>query len=627
MDNPELKLNIGVYERESSDLTLRYINSFNTSENNIITYETEDACIKSITDGITVLCAIFSEDFEIRDDAKNQLTFYVDESRINLADRLISSFSTTLGTESSDISEELAQQLLRIIEVTSVKATESLAITIANRVSIQKTKEELVATDKSVSGMDTATESINLRTLKSRASDIEKDYTELWTNAIKLYDSVRKTDFANDSDVSDAISKLNKTITTTDALRRIDDLSKAIDSLSGSIDRLQERLEKAGTVQSQVIKNIEETKKETNKISANTESLKEKQEEILSEISAFELRSARSITNPVNTLIESVSSTNTRLTYSFSYLLTLAILFVGIMLSSTIVFMEKDSKAYFRNFTTPTTQTYMTLINYLTAIFIIVQQTILILLIAHFTLSVPILTNLLVTSIILFLGITLFITIGLLIGVMSTTSEALTMSNLIIGSIFLFLSNLIIPLETLSPLISKIATFNPYVIVSEGIRKAMLFQANFSNLVFELTMLIIYIIILIIAMILIHKLGFKKYFASRRHKKNLLITEPHNLLLEIDHQKKKIKNIPELTDFLKTIDEEKYKEITQKNNPISEWLSNNLKKKILAIRIKRKNLVKTIRILEKHQNKVDKKNKRKTRKQKIQQQETKQQEK
>jgi ABC-type multidrug transport system permease subunit len=128
-------------------------------------------------------------------------------------------------------------------------------------------------------------------------------------------------------------------------------------------------------------------------LTKNTDEIKIKQEQILQEIESFELRSARSITNPINTRTESVASTSNRLTYSFSYLLTLAILFIGLMLSSTLVYMEKDSKSFFRNFTTPTTQRYFAFINYLTALIIIIIQTLLILAIAHFTLSVPILTN------------------------------------------------------------------------------------------------------------------------------------------------------------------------------------------------------------------------------------------
>jgi hypothetical protein len=113
MDNTELKLNIGVHEKQPTLLTSRYIESFSASDYNTIKYETEQQCISSIRDGVTVLCAVFSEDFEIRDGAKNELTFYVDESRMNLVDRLISSFSTTMGVESSDISEELAEQLYK----------------------------------------------------------------------------------------------------------------------------------------------------------------------------------------------------------------------------------------------------------------------------------------------------------------------------------------------------------------------------------------------------------------------------------------------------------------------------------------------------------------------------------
>jgi hypothetical protein len=220
---------------------------------------------------------------------------------------------------------------------------------------------------------------------------------------------------------------------------------------------------------------------------------------------------------------------------------------------------------------------------------------------------VPILSNALVTSTILFIGITLFIILGLFIGTISTTSEAVTMSNIVIGSVFLFLSNLILPLETLSPVIAKIASFNPYVIVSEGIRKAMLFNAGFEQIIPDIMMLISYIAILVTFMIIINQLGFKHFLATRRHKKNLLVTEPEHLIIEINNDVKIIKNIPDLIKTLKEMKEKEYEEITKKDNSIREWLKNTLNKRMLAIRIKNKKLEGAIEVLEKYQNKKDKK--------------------
>ena len=611
MEDPDVKLNIGIHTAEPSNLTNRYIESFNTTQHNIIMYDNKEDCMNSISEGNTVMCAIFSENFELKDDAKNELTFYVDESRMNLVDKLISSFSTTLGTETSEISEELAQELLRIIDKTHDDTTKSLALTINNRAQTNIIKQETKTTKDSMDGIDTTVETINTRTLENKARDIEDDFSELRRKARDIIRLAEGINFQgeNETKLEEEIEKLDEIIDESNALSNLDDLQDSLSTISSRITRMTDRLESVGEAKEEITTNINKIQTAITTLDENTEKIKTKKEEIIHAIESFELRTARTITNPVNTETKSVATEESRLTYSFSYLLTLAILFIGIMLSSTLVYMEKDSKAFFRNFTTPTTQKYFTLINYLTSLIIITLQTIIILIIAYYTLNVPILNNALITATILLLGITFFIVLGILIGLLATTSEAVTMSTIVIGSIFLFLSNLILPLETLSPIISQIANYNPYVIVSEGIRKAMLFDITIQQAQTELILLSIYTIIITIIMILVNNLGIKHYLATRRHRKNLIITQPENLTLELKGHKKKIKNIPELIKELKEIKQDEYQELIKDENPISEWLRNNLEKKMLARRIRKKKLKDTIKILEKHQEKQNKKRK------------------
>ena len=140
----------------------------------------------------------------------------------------------------------------------------------------------------------------------------------------------------------------------------------------------------------------------------------------------------------------------------------------------------------------------------------------------------------------------------------------------------------------------------------------MLFQsATIQETYPAMMMLISYIAIIVTMMIIINKLGLKHYFATRRHRKNLLITEPENLILDIKNEKKKIKNILELITTLKTLNKQEYEELTKEQNPISDWLRNNLKQRTLAIKVRKKKLEDTIKTLEKYQKKKDKKARKK----------------
>lgn len=613
MDAQDTTLNIGVHERQESDLTKRYIDSFDTPEYNIIMYDDEFSCENSILDGLTVMCAVFSEDFELRDDAKNEIIFYVDESRMNLIDSLISSFTTTMSGETSEISEELASKLISIVDIADEEARESLALIIKNRADISSAKSEVGEAGASLGGLDTGSESVSLSRIENLVEDAEEDFLELRKKALDLVSEANKANLSEEEDLKKAISDLNKTVRESTGIKNFDDLSRAVRSVASSVSKMSDKLDEFDSARSDVISNINELSSKVDSLEESTDKLKNKQERIISEIESFDLRSARRITSPINTHVRSVATADNRLSYSFSYLLSLAILFVGLMLSSTLFYMEKDSRSFFRNFTTPTPQRFFALSNYLTSMIVILIQTILIITIAYFTLEVPILNNLLITSAFLILGITLFVLMGLLIGLMANTSEAVTMSNIIIGSVFLFVSNLILPLETLSPLVSKIASFNPYVIISEGIRKSMLFDLTFAQIRNDLILLSVYILLLVGLMVLVNKLGFKHFLAMRRHRKNMLVTAPENLILEIGNKERKIKNMPELIEVLKELSEEEYNQIIKEKNIISDWLKNNLKRTLLAIRIKNKKLPEVIKKLERHQKAKDRKNKKKLR--------------
>ena len=75
-----------------------------------------------------------------------------------------------------------------------------------------------------------------------------------------------------------------------------------------------------------------------------------------SNIGGIQIDNAQKIVNPITTKIQPIVAEKTYLNYIFSGLLTLVIMFISILLSTTIVMMEKTSPSYFRNFITPKMQ-------------------------------------------------------------------------------------------------------------------------------------------------------------------------------------------------------------------------------------------------------------------------------
>jgi len=451
--------------------------------------------------------------------------------------------------------------------------------------------------------LDVGDEEINIADITKDVDSLINDFVSLKNKASDVTeDGIDLASTINGTALEDSINALNATLKnvqpTADGIAA---LSASIDNVETSVGNLKQKLSNTRISKSQVLTDLNLMLVTLNDVSTELNTVKQKLEEIALEISKLTVTDAGAISNPITTKIEPVVANNNQLTYSFPYLLMLIVLFVGIMLSSTIVFMEKDSRAYFRTFTTPITNFFFLWLTYVTSALVILVQTILILLAVQFGLGVPAFSNFGISALFIFLSLTVFVSIGIFVGQLFNTSEGITMSTIAIGSVMLFLSNLILPLETLDPVIQSIARYNPYVIASEGIRKAMLFGATIKGLYVDLLLLAGYSLLLLGITLLTMKIISSKYLERMYHtsKKNL-ITVPEDHYLHIKEIEVTVKDMPSLIKTLKNMSDEEYEKINKPKNIISEWVKLSYKAKTLSLVLKRKNRQRTIEILEKY---------------------------
>jgi len=604
-ESGESTLNIGIHVDEHSDLANRFINNLNTTENNIILFKNESRCINSIKEGVSVACINFPKNFKIEDNASNEVTFHIDESRINLAYRLISSLQLNLDVESEAVSQELTSKLLEIITSASKDVDASIASIISLKASTMKTKSTSSSSTSTLSGLDAETVDVDLSTIASELSSLSTDFSSLRNKAKDAVSSGYKLlDNASISapELKSDLSSLNVSITATaTSVTSIAQLSTDINKAKTNVDNMKSKLANAKNVKSSVLDNLGKLSSDLDKISSDLDTVKVKQERIKANIASFNLRNAESIVNPITTKIEPVTAKNTRLTYSFPYLLMLIVLFVGIMLSGTLVFMEKDSKAFFRTFTTPAKNVFFVWTTYLTSAMTIIVQVLLILLVVKYWLEVPVFTNIFASILIIFLSLTVFIFGGIFLGNLFNTSQAITMGTISIGSILLFLSNLVLPIETLSPAIQNLIKYNPYVLASEALRRAILFQTPIKGMIFEITVLTIYSILLLAGIIIVIKIYSSKYLSSIHitGKRNI-IRNPEDHYLHIKELNLTIKDIQGLVDIIKSMSDKEYENTVRPKNVFADWLKNSYKDRILSILVRRKSRLKVIEILERH---------------------------
>lgn len=606
-DTTDSQIPIGIYKPDNSNLTNRYITNLESEKNKIIQYESEDECIRSIEQTETVTCIIFPQDFVLEDNKYNQLKIYVDESRINLVHQIISSLSSNVEFESAEVRKEITDKLLLIVAKAEAENEENIKIAQEMLNNLPNSINETSDAETLLSNVNDSDEDLDMFSLSGKFSSFKGNVEKL-RRAVKNSFSegnklLEKIDYngSERKDFENVLSDINKTISDTNKIEDdMDALSRKLNLAATKAESLRKKLEASRNAKETTIETLKKLEEDFKSYEEQTKTMLTNMIDIRDEIKSFQFRNSESIVNPVSTSITTITTHN-KVTYSFPYLLMLIILFVGIMLSGMLVFMEKDSKAHFRTHTTPVKESFFTTMTFVTSLIIICVQTIIILAIANLALEVPLLTNFFITILTILLGISLFILLGMLLGYIFSTSEGIMMSSITIGAIMLFFSNLILPIENLSPTIQAITRFNPYVVTSETLRKSILFNTGINTLLPDLGIILGYIALILVIMLVVNRRSSPLY-KLENPKKSKDVQIPVNKYLYIPEKNLVIKDLITMLDGLRALTDKEFNAIERKNKTFSKWLFDIYHDKYLRLKLKNKSREKTIDILLKYLN-------------------------
>jgi len=231
---------------------------------------------------------------------------------------------------------------------------------------------------------------------------------------------------------------------------------------------------------------------------------------IKKDISAVKETGAGKIVNPIKSEIKPITTEKTHLNFIFPTLLIMIMMFVSLLLTSTLEIREKTSKVYFKNFITPTSETSFTLSNYITNLIIISLQTTILVGASAFFFYKEIFStiHLLIPALLLIASIFLFM--GIMLGSIFRTEETNTITAISLGFIMVFFSSAILPIETLSPVIKNIASFNPFYISESLLNQIILFQSQLKNVSSYFLTLSLYLAGIIIATIIVKKISKRR---------------------------------------------------------------------------------------------------------------------
>ena len=521
------ELNVGITGNTNLDIYQSIKNGLTSKNYLVLETNSETECIEKIKRGVIHTCIIIPQDFSI--EGNNQIKFYVDNSRPNLVWKVIDSVSEETSLRAEELSYQLSSELLGVINKINGWANEGIAKTISLKQELTTIKEELSNTNADLSTIDLSTVTLDYSEIDSVISDIKSAVIDVKD---EINDKV--SDILNDDNATSSIKSkarvINETImnycedmlgtckeNSTGGL--IGDLNNALDNLNEQLDNINNDIndvnEKIGNNREKINNVISEIDDAISSI----DSIKAKLEGMTSEIDSIKIKSAEKISKPIVTKIETVATEGTQILYMTPYLLMLLVMLVSLLLSGTIIVIEKNSRAMFRNYTTPTKGAIFIAGHFLSSLIIVFLEIAIISGIVYPFIGKVIFQNVLkVIPIVLFTAM-FFILLGMLIGYIVKAQEGLTIGTLSAGTIFLFLSNLVLPLESMTKTLRSIANYNPYVLASEACRKVMLFNASWKMLIHPLLLLIGYSVIITIFIFVAQHFSRSSVLGKKRIKK------------------------------------------------------------------------------------------------------------
>jgi ABC-2 type transport system permease protein len=289
---------------------------------------------------------------------------------------------------------------------------------------------------------------------------------------------------------------------------------------------------------------------------------------MIASINAVRVTNTENIVSPITTEIATVAKSQTNLGFLFPSLIVMMIMFIGLLLPSTLVIMEKNSRASFRVFTTPTRNWLLVSATFLTSMILIFFQVSIILAVSQFYFKINFLNSFSLLFLSLILIMTFFIILGMVIGHIFNTEEMAMLAAVSIGTLFLLTSGIIFPIESMPSYIVEIVKFNPVVLSADMFKQSLLFSSDFASVKDSFAYLFMFSIILLAVIFLARKSERIIYMLK---KPNRIKLKKQYLITLFDFGDRKAKTLAEFIVSLQNLNEDKFNALL-KQSVYSDWI-------------------------------------------------------
>ena len=467
------EITIGSYSGSYSDLSSSILTKLETDNYKVTKLENSEQCTDGVKSGIVNICIIFPDNLNI--ESGEEIELYVDQSRVNLVFAIKSAILSKVSERSDELSTDLTNTIITQLTQTSSE--------------LQLSRDEVISTQQ-------------------KNSDLRTKVGELEVNIINMNVNFSEVDLII-TEINNETDKLEADFNTT----KFNKLENLVEAMSAEINNFN-ALDASKT---NSLSKVSEINIDLGNSNIQLQNIRDTTDSIITRIDAIAVTDVDSIVSPIKTVTKPISKEETHINYLFPTLIMMVVMFVSILLSSITVIREKTSSAFFRNFISPTNSVVFIFATYLTNILIVILQLAIVFgVMMSFN---PALSSTLINiSIALLVITTTFILLGMILGYVFSSEETATIGSISLGTILLFFSNTIIPLETLPTGFRQIANYNIFVIGESIIRKLILFESSLKGILSELYLLGAYILIFIVVIFVIYRASTELYNIKRHLK-------------------------------------------------------------------------------------------------------------
>lgn len=507
----DFALTAAVYSESYSDLTHSLLDKLKGKNFDVQRYPSIESCTHAVKRGDAQACVQFPENMKVQDGKTNEITFYVDYSQINLVWMLLDTMNAGVQEKSKEISKELTTDVLNRMAIVEDKLKLGKAKLAEIKADHANLKSSVGAVKDTVAQLDISVDfsAINITEGKSQAEKVLTQYTATQSkiraelvSAMNKTTAVRKDLEKIKSNVSGPVQTQIDTVISdlksAEKLMNSTQISVSADitvanvsviSIKNNFDSINEKLIAAQTKLTAVKKSRDDLlvtfDSVTAEIDATTTRVGDAQKLIddsLGQISTLQVKNPSQIVNPFTTKISPVSVERSHFGSLFPTLLVLIIMSTGILFAAILVIGEKKSRAFLRNSITPTPFSTFAAATYLTGFLVLLLQLVLFVSVSVVFFQAQLHGNVSNVLLLLFLTISLFIFIGMLVGFLFSNEETVTLAAITLVTLFLLFSNTVIPLESLPGYLKSIAAFNPFVLSEALLKQTVLFSLGIETM-------------------------------------------------------------------------------------------------------------------------------------------------